>query len=84
MKNFCKMLEENDIFSLKYLDESDDRYDDECKQIISYVKKHGQLSASGIFEECGYKAMLKYMCLCNSHRKRIISGELQKHLDYIR
>jgi len=65
-----KMLDEDNFLSIKYLNIENPKYDDECKNIISYVKIYGNLSAEGLLSEFGQPTMLRYVTLCNAYRKK--------------
>lgn len=79
MKNFKKLLEKNDVFSIKYLNENDPKYSDDCKKIIMHVRSGGILSAEEILKNCGQSAALLYISLCNSSMQDEFGFKILKH-----
>ena len=78
------MLEENDIFSLKYLNSSDQKYDQECKNMIYYVIENKRIDAEGLLKAYGQKTSERYMTLCNTYRKEKEDKERQAFCDKLR
>ena len=73
------MLENDDFFSIRNLNQQDQKYSEECKKIISYVKSFGSVTAEDLLISYGKNVALVYISLCNSSA---IEKESEERLKY--